>query len=54
MRINDVTQTVIEKAMMVHSALGPGLLERAYDVCLFYEFSRSGLHFDHQIRPTVK
>lgn len=54
MSINDITQAVIEKSMKVHSALGPGLLERAYDVCLFYELSHAGLHFEHQVGPAVK
>ncbi len=32
--------------MRVHSELGPGLLESAYQTCLAYEFSHTGLSFE--------
>lgn len=34
--------------MKVHTALGPGLLESAYEECLSFEFSRAGLRFERQ------
>lgn len=34
--------------MKVHSALGPGLLESAYEACLQYELVKSGLHTEAQ------
>jgi GxxExxY protein len=34
---------VITAAMKVHSALGPGLLESAYEACLVYELRKAGL-----------
>ena len=51
--INQITERIIRAAMAVHSALGPGLLEKAYDVCLFYELSRAGLQFEHQLKLPV-
>jgi GxxExxY protein len=39
----ELTQTVIGCAMKVHTALGPGLLESAYQECLFFELMRAGL-----------
>ena len=39
----ELTQTVIGCAMKVHSALGPGLLESAYQECLCFELSSAGL-----------
>src|SRR5262245_8652832 len=39
--------------MKVHTALGPGLLESAYDKCLCNEFSRSRLQFQRQVRLSV-
>jgi GxxExxY protein len=44
---------VIGAAMKVHSALGTGLLESAYDRCLDLEFTRIGLQFQHQVRLPV-
>ena len=40
---------VIGLAIKVHRALGPGLLESAYEECLAYELSRSGLPFGRQV-----
>jgi GxxExxY protein len=37
----------------VHTALGPGILESAYDACLCYEFARWGLHFQHQVKLPI-
>ncbi|SRR5579883_2039469 len=35
-------RSVIDSAMAIHRALGPGLLESAYEVCLVYELERRG------------
>jgi len=40
---NDLSYQIIGCALKVHTALGPGLLESAYQACLFYELNRSGL-----------
>lgn len=40
---NELSNAVIGRAIKVHSALGPGLLESAYKECLFYELRRAGL-----------
>lgn len=41
--INRITGMIIEAAMKVHSALGPGLLESAYEACLLHELKKLGL-----------
>ncbi|RDB06112.1 GxxExxY protein [Runella aurantiaca] len=41
--INDITRRIIGCAIEVHKALGPGLLESAYEECLVYELQRAGL-----------
>lgn len=40
--INDITGDIVDAAMRVHTALGPGLLESAYETCLAYELRRRG------------
>jgi len=44
-----LTEKIIGFAIEVHRALGPGLLESAYEECLCYEFSHSGLAFRRQV-----
>ena len=44
MEINQVSGAVVDAAMKVHSALGPGLLESAYKTCLIYELRKRGLN----------
>jgi GxxExxY protein len=48
MQVNDVTREVIGAAMVVHRALGPGLLESAYEECLCHELGLRALHFERQ------
>jgi GxxExxY protein len=45
----EVSHAVITAAMKVHSELGPGLLESAYQACLHYELSAAGLHSTCQV-----
>ncbi len=45
---NELSNVVIGCAMRVHSALGPGLLESAYEACLQYELLQSGLCVEAQ------
>jgi len=40
---NELSRVVIGCSMKVHSALGPGLLESAYEACLEYELVRRAL-----------
>jgi GxxExxY protein len=37
---NDLSGAIIGCGMRVHTALGPGLLESAYEKCLYYELSK--------------
>jgi GxxExxY protein len=47
-QINRITGGVISAAIEVHRALGPGLLESAYEACLAYEPVRQGLKAEQQ------
>lgn len=49
MQINQITGAVIDSAMKVHSAFGPGLLESAYKACLIYELRKRGLRVDVEV-----
>lgn len=40
---NDISYKIIGCALEVHKALGPGLLESAYQACLFYELNKTAL-----------
>ncbi|MDP2888743.1 MAG: GxxExxY protein [Bacteroidota bacterium] len=48
MEINQLTELILKCAYSVHSALGPGLLESAYEECLYYELKQSGLKVEKQ------
>ena len=45
---NELSRLVVGCAMRVHSALGPGLLESAYEACLNYELIKSSLRGEAQ------
>lgn len=45
---NEISSKIIGCALTVHSELGPGLLENAYEECLFYELKKSGLMVEKQ------
>ena len=47
-RLNGLTDQVIGAAIAVHRALGPGLLESAYEACLFHELVARGLKVERQ------
>lgn len=46
--INDLSSAIIGAAIQVHRALGPGLLESAYEQCLAHELSLRNLSFERQ------
>ncbi|RKS00693.1 GxxExxY protein [Flavobacterium sp. 102] len=48
MEINELTYKVIGLAIEVHKELGPGLLESAYQECLFYELKNAGLQVEKE------
>jgi hypothetical protein len=45
---NELSKKVIGCAIEVHKALVPGLLENAYEECLFYEIKKQGLFVEKQ------
>ncbi|RKY64328.1 MAG: GxxExxY protein, partial [Candidatus Latescibacterota bacterium] len=47
-RLNWITENIIGAAIEVHRALGPGLLESAYEKCLAFELVQRGLKVEQQ------
>jgi len=51
---NRIGDLVIGAAMRVHSAMGPGLLESAYEACLAFELEKRGLSVRRQVAIPVR
>ena len=49
MDIEEVAKVIVDSAIKVHRALGPGLLESAYQQCLAYELRKRGLRVDCEV-----
>lgn len=45
---NELSRIVFDAALKVHQNLGPGLLESAYEECLFYELKKKGVKVEKQ------
>ncbi len=48
-RVNHVSGAVVDAALKVHSVLGPGLLESAYQACLAHELRKRGFRVATQV-----
>lgn len=51
---NEITGEIINCGYKVHSALGPGLLESAYQACLAYELRKAGHHAEAEVALPVE
>ena len=51
---NEISKIIIGKAIEVHKALGPGLLESAYQECLFYELKERGLNVKKEVSMPIE
>jgi GxxExxY protein len=47
-RLNAITKSIIGSAIQVHRALGPGLLESAYEACLAFELGKRRMRVEQQ------
>lgn len=52
-RVNKLGKAVIDAAFVVHSELGPGLLESVYEHCLAEELKVAGLAVERQVGVPV-
>ena len=48
MHENELSEIIIGAAIKVHKNLGPGLLESAYEECLYYELEKLQLTVEKQ------
>lgn len=48
MKENEISELIINLAIKVHTALGPGLLESVYEECLCHELNKAGLGYVRQ------
>jgi GxxExxY protein len=46
---NSAAREIVDAALAVHRALGPGLLESVYEECLAYELKKRGVAFERQV-----
>ncbi len=53
MELNDITAEIVDAAMKVHSALGPGLLESAYKTCMAFELRKRGLKVETEVTVPI-
>jgi len=51
---NEVGDAIIGAAMKVHSAVGPGLLESAYETCLVYELEKRRIRARRQVLVPIR
>jgi GxxExxY protein len=49
----EIASRIIDAAIAVHRILGPGLLERVYEVCLCHELVKRGLSVQRQVNVPI-
>lgn len=47
--LEETGRKIVHAAYLVHKELGPGLLEKVYEICFCHELSKMGLSVDRQI-----
>lgn len=51
--LDNVAAKIVDAAFIVHKNLGPGLLERVYEVCLAHELEKAGLSVKRQVAVPI-
>ncbi len=52
-REESIAKKIVDAAFAVHKALGPGLLERVYEVCFCHELTKRGLKYLRQVNIPI-
>jgi GxxExxY protein len=53
MDIEEIGKQIVDSSVKVHRALGPGLLESAYQACLTYELRQRGLQVECEVEQPL-
>jgi len=48
-REESIAKKIVDAAYTVHKILGPGLLEKVYEICFCHELSKRGLRYQRQV-----
>ncbi len=51
--LETIGKKIVDAAYTVHKTLGPGLLEKVYEVCFCHELKKRGLHFERQVAVKI-
>jgi len=52
--LNMIGKQIVDAAYTVHKNLGPGLLEKIYEICFCYELEKRGVKYARQVEIPVK
>lgn len=52
--LEDIGKKIVHAAYLVHKSLGPGLLEKVYEICFCHELTKIGLNVKRQIDIPIK
>ena len=52
-RQEEIARIIVHSAYLVHKELGPGLLEKVYEICLAHEIAKAGLEVHRQIEVPI-
>lgn len=44
-----IAKNIVDAVFIVHKNLGPGLLEKVYEICFCHELSKKGLNYQRQV-----
>jgi GxxExxY protein len=48
-KLEIIGKKIVDAAFSVHSKLGPGLLEKVYEICFCHELNKRGLNYKRQV-----
>ncbi|HRQ49999.1 MAG TPA: GxxExxY protein [Agriterribacter sp.] len=48
-----IGKAIVNAAFKIHTALGPGLLEKVYEICMVHELTKNGFHVQRQVYISI-